>query len=100
MSKGFPSGLASNLLLCGVPSEGRPGFVGSARVSCSSCHACSRGLTRAYLAHLCRAKELTYFTLATLHNLVFFQQLMSRIRAAIREQRLAEYVKEIEALFP
>ena len=41
-SKGFPSGLASNLLLCGVPSEGRPGFVGSARVSCSSCHACSR----------------------------------------------------------
>ena len=64
------------------------------------CHACSRGLTRAYLAHLCRAKELTYFTLATLHNLVFFQQLMSRIRAAIREQRLAEYVKEIEALFP
>ena len=42
MSKGFPSGLASNLLLCGVPSEGRPGFVGSARVSCSSCHACSR----------------------------------------------------------
>ena len=41
-SKGFPSGFASNLLLHGLPSGGRPGFIGSARVSCNSCHACSR----------------------------------------------------------
>ena len=64
------------------------------------CFACSRGLTRAYLAHLSRAKELSFFSMATLHNLTFYQQLMSRIREAIRAGELTAFAHEVEALFP
>lgn len=64
------------------------------------CFACSNNLTRAYLSHLCRAKEMAFGTLATLHNLTFFQQLMAKIRAAIKENRMTELVQEIERQFP
>jgi len=64
------------------------------------CHACSRGLSRAYLAHLCRAKEITYAVLGTLHNLTFFSQLMERIREHIRAGTFAEFRSAIERQFP
>lgn len=64
------------------------------------CWTCSQGLSRAYLAHLCRAKEITYTTLATIHNLYFFQSLMKRIREAIEKGEMARLEAEIEALFP
>jgi queuine tRNA-ribosyltransferase len=47
------------------------------------CLAC-RGFSRAYLAHLFRAKELLAYRLATCHNLTFTLDFMARIRATIR----------------
>ena len=46
------------------------------------CRACRR-FSRAYLAHLFRAKELLAYRLATCHNLTFTLDFMARIRAAI-----------------
>ncbi|MHB8397506.1 MAG: tRNA guanosine(34) transglycosylase Tgt [Candidatus Limnocylindrales bacterium] len=47
------------------------------------CLAC-RGFSRAYLAHLFRARELLAYRLATCHNLTFTLDFMVRIRAALR----------------
>jgi queuine tRNA-ribosyltransferase len=47
------------------------------------CPLCSR-FSRAYLAHLFRAKELLAYRLATCHNLTFTLDFMARIRASIR----------------
>jgi queuine tRNA-ribosyltransferase len=47
-----------------------------------TCHTCTHH-SRSYLRHLFIAKELTYFRLATLHNVHFYLQLMRRIRAEI-----------------
>ena len=46
------------------------------------CTAC-RHFSRAYLAHLFRAKELLAYRLATIHNLTFTLDFMARIRAAL-----------------
>jgi queuine tRNA-ribosyltransferase len=47
------------------------------------CPLCTR-FSRAYLAHLFRAKELLAYRLATCHNLTFTLDFMARIRASIR----------------
>jgi queuine tRNA-ribosyltransferase len=47
------------------------------------CPLCTR-FSRAYLAHLFRAKEMLAHRLATCHNLTFTLDFMARIRAAIR----------------
>jgi queuine tRNA-ribosyltransferase len=47
------------------------------------CIACRR-FSRAYLAHLFRAKELLAYRLATCHNLTFTLDFMLRIRTALR----------------
>jgi queuine tRNA-ribosyltransferase len=49
------------------------------------CYVCRR-YSRAYLRHLFVAHELTYFRLATLHNLAFYLDLMARMREAIATQ--------------
>jgi queuine tRNA-ribosyltransferase len=54
------------------------------------CYTCSTGFARGYLRHLFAANELLAYTLASLHNLYFIQDLMKRIRAAIRGGYLAE----------
>jgi queuine tRNA-ribosyltransferase len=46
------------------------------------CLAC-RTFSRAYLAHLFRARELLAYRLTTIHNLTFTLDFMARIRAAI-----------------
>ena len=46
------------------------------------CRLC-RGFSRAYLAHLFRARELLAYRLATCHNLTFSLDFMARIRRAI-----------------
>ena len=51
--------------------------------------ACGR-FSRAYLAHLFRARELLAYRLATCHNLTFTLDFMARIRAAIRAGRFPE----------
>ncbi len=47
------------------------------------CFTCTHH-SRAYLRHLCRAGEVSFYRLATLHNLRFLVRLMEGIRASIR----------------
>jgi queuine tRNA-ribosyltransferase len=58
------------------------------------CLACSR-FSRAYLAHLFRAKELLAYRLATSHNLTFTLDFMARIRSAIAGGRFVEALPEL-----
>jgi queuine tRNA-ribosyltransferase len=50
------------------------------------CFTC-RHHSRAYLRHLCRAGEFSFYRLATLHNLRFLVRLMAEIRGAIDADR-------------
>ncbi|HIP62169.1 MAG TPA: tRNA guanosine(34) transglycosylase Tgt [Sulfurovum sp.] len=47
--------------------------------------------SRAYLCHLYRAKELTYFRLGTIHNLYYYLDLMKQMREAILKDRFEEF---------
>jgi queuine tRNA-ribosyltransferase len=58
------------------------------------CPACRR-LSRAYLAHLFRARELLAYRLATCHNLTFTLDFVARIRAAIQAGRFPEMRQEL-----
>lgn len=60
------------------------------------CPACRR-YSRAYLRHLFLANEILGPVLNTLHNLHYYLELMRRIRAAIREGRLASLRGELQA---
>ena len=53
--------------------------------------------SRAYLNHLFRSREITYFRLGTIHNLHYYLNLMREVREAILEDRFAEYKKEFYA---
>ncbi len=52
-----------------------------------SCYAC-QNFSRAYIRHLFMAKEQLGKTLATIHNLAFYLNLMKDIRAMIKEGKL------------
>ena len=52
------------------------------------CYTC-RNFSRAYLRHLFLAREMTAATFNTIHNLTFYQGLMTRLRQAIEEDRFA-----------
>lgn len=54
------------------------------------CPAC-RHYSRAYIRHLLKAKEMLGLRLMVLHNLYFYNRLMSEIRDAISEHRYSEY---------
>ena len=58
------------------------------------CIACRR-FSRAYIAHLFRARELLAYRLATCHNLTFTLDFMARIRTAIAGGRLPEAMPEL-----
>lgn len=62
------------------------------------CYAC-RHFTAAYLWHLFRAREILGLRLASLHNLYFILRLMDKIRAAIRENRFAQFRQEFHAAY-
>lgn len=57
-----------------------------------SCPVCGR-YSRAYLRHLLKSGEMLYCRLAVMHNLYFYNNLMSEIRAAIESGTFAEYKK-------
>ncbi len=61
------------------------------------CPAC-RGFSRAYLHHVFRAGEMISGMLLTWHNLHYYQDLMSGLRAAIAEGRLHAFVADFHAL--
>jgi queuine tRNA-ribosyltransferase len=54
------------------------------------CEAC-RGFSRAYLRHLFMARELLAYRLLSLHNITFYQRLVSAMRAAIEETRFEAF---------
>jgi len=51
------------------------------------CYTCTH-VTRGYLHHLFKTRELLGYRLATIHNIFWIQSLVSQIRLAIREGRL------------
>jgi len=55
-----------------------------------TCYTCSH-YSRAYLRHLFLAREILACRLNTIHNLYYYAKLMSGIRRAIRDDRLAEF---------
>ena len=58
-----------------------------------TCYTC-QNFTRAYLCHLYRAGEMTYFRLGSIHNLHYYLNLMKESREAIKEQRWSEFKDE------
>ncbi len=60
-----------------------------------SCYTC-RNYSRSYLRHLEKCSEMLGARLGTIHNLHYYQKLMRDLRAAIENDTLAEYVREIQ----
>ena len=60
-----------------------------------ACYTC-RNFTRAYLHHLHKLNEILGARLNTVHNLHYYQELMSDIRAAIEADRFADFVVEFK----
>ena len=58
-----------------------------------ACETC-RTYSRAYLAHLFRAKELLFYRLATIHNLRHYLDLVAGARLAIVEGRFSAYASQ------
>ncbi len=58
------------------------------------CPVCRRH-SRAYLRHLFQAREMLGPTLATIHNLHFYQELMAGIRDAISRGSFPAYAREV-----
>jgi len=63
------------------------------------CYTC-KNYSRAYLRHLDKTREMLGARLHTIHNLRFYQCLMAKIREAISQQRLREFVQEFAKVYP
>lgn len=57
------------------------------------CYVCAN-FSKGYIRHLSKANEYLFYTLATYHNLFFFNKLMEDIRTAIEKDRLLELHQE------
>ena len=55
--------------------------------------------SRSYLHHLFRTKEMLGPILATIHNLTYYQRLMSRLRGSIEENTLDQYLQQLRAVY-
>ncbi len=58
------------------------------------CYTCAT-FSRAYLRHLFQASEILYASLATLHNVRRYLDIMREIRQAILEGRYPEYLRQV-----
>jgi queuine tRNA-ribosyltransferase len=63
-----------------------------------ACEAC-RHHSRAYLAHLFRARELLAYRLATIHNVTWTLELMRRLRASLADGTFGSLRARVEAAF-
>jgi queuine tRNA-ribosyltransferase len=63
-----------------------------------ACEACG-GFSRAYVAHLFRARELLAYRLASVHNVTWTLELMRRLRASLVEGTFAELRARITEAF-
>lgn len=61
-----------------------------------NCMVC-QNYSRSYLRHLFRSREITYFRLATIHNLYYYLDLMRQMREAILENRFEAFKTEFYA---
>lgn len=61
-----------------------------------SCYTC-QNFTKAYLNHLFKANEITYFRLASMHNIRYYLNLMTKAREAILADNWVEFKKEFYA---
>lgn len=61
-----------------------------------NCYTC-RNFTLAYLHHLQRTGEILGSRLNTMHNLYYYEQLMSEIRAAIEDGKFEDYQQAFQA---
>ncbi len=66
--------------------------------TCPVCHG-PQAVSRAYLHHLIKSGEMLGAMLLTQHNIGFYQQLMAGLRAAIAEQRLADFAAAFMARY-
>lgn len=57
------------------------------------CYTC-KNYTRGYLHHLDRCREVLGARLNTIHNLHFYQKLMSNLRQALEQGKLSQFVDE------
>jgi len=62
------------------------------------CYTCS-SYSLAYLRHLVKCGEILGPRLATIHNLHYYQKLMSNIREAIAAGNLDEFVADLRAAY-
>jgi len=62
-----------------------------------ACYTCRSGFSRAYLRHLDKCSEMLGPMLATIHNLYYYQELMSGLREAIARRRLPDFVAAFHA---
>jgi tRNA-guanine family transglycosylase len=51
------------------------------------CYTCKNGYTRGYLKHLYRAKELSYYRLASIHNVRFMISLAEQMREKLQKMK-------------
>lgn len=61
-----------------------------------NCYTC-KNFSRAYLNHLFRCKELTFYRLASIHNLSYYLNLVKGAREAILRGEFAKFKKEFYA---
>jgi len=61
--------------------------------SSCNCYTC-QNFSRAYLNHLFRSGEITYFRLSSIHNIFYYLNLMKEARSAILDNRWIEFKKE------
>ena len=59
---------------------------------CTTC----RNYSRAYLRHLFQAGEILYSTLASIHNVRRYLDIMAQIRHSIRLGRFPEYLRSVQ----
>lgn len=52
------------------------------------CYTCRSGYTRGYLRHLYKAQELSYYRLASIHNVRFMVRLAEQMRTKLKEATL------------
>ena len=62
-----------------------------------ACYTC-QNYSRSYLRHLDKCGEILGLRLNTLHNLHYYQVLMSELRQAIFEGNLSQYIEEFYRL--
>ena len=64
-----------------------------------TCTTCQR-FTRAYLAHLFQVNEVLAATLASVHNIAWFQQFMGAMRQSILDGTFEQFRKQVHDTYP